>query len=346
MKAPDTHTPVLAVTNLGIGFRSTLPDSSAEAVLAAVQGFDLMVHVGETVAIVGESGCGKSITALALAGLLPADARITSGHIDLLGQRISAFPESRLRHLRGNRIGMIFQDPMSALNPVLTIGEQIEEAILAHQAITRKEARAQAEDLLARVRLPKPRERMADYPHQLSGGMRQRVMIAIAISNQPDLLIADEPTTALDATVQFEILSLLHDIQRASGMALIMITHDLGIVDRWAERVAVMYAGRKVEERATKKLLERPLHPYTHALIRARPSRRPAHGPRHRLTEIAGMVPAIGTHQAGCVFSSRCAVAVERCFVEGPTLDDLADDPGVVACHLATERTAPCLEPA
>jgi peptide/nickel transport system ATP-binding protein len=340
MKAPAVKTPVLTVTDLRIGFRSPLSHSSAESILAAVQDFNLTVYRGETVAIVGESGCGKSITALALAGLLPADARIISGHIDLLGQQISSLPESRLRRLRGNRIGMIFQDPMAALNPVLTIGEQIEEAILAHQAITRSEARVQAEDLLARVRMPQPRKTMADYPHQLSGGMRQRVMIAIAISNQPDLLIADEPTTALDATVQFEILSLLHDIQSESGMALIMITHDLGIVDRWAERVAVMYAGRKVEERSTKDLLDQPLHPYTNALIRARPSRRPLRGPRHRLTEIAGMVPAIGTHQAGCVFAPRCALATEGCYVETPILNDIPDEPGVVACHLIVEGSA------
>jgi peptide/nickel transport system ATP-binding protein len=340
MTAAPFQTPVLRAQDLTIEFRSRTPLGPHQHTLIAVHSLNLSVHRGETVAIVGESGCGKSVTALALSGLLPLEARIASGHVELLGQRISALPESELRRLRGDRIGMIFQDPMAALNPVLTIGEQIEEAILAHQSIGRTAARAQAEDLLAQVRIPRPRQRLADYPHQLSGGMRQRVLIAMAISNRPALLIADEPTTALDATVQFEILSLLRDIQAESGMTLILITHDLGVVAHWAERVVVMYAGRKVEERTTERLLKQPLHPYTHALIRARPSRRPDYGPRHRLAEIPGMVPTMGAPRSGCAFSDRCVLAIERCRVEPPEPRSISSETGFVACHAAGGSSA------
>ncbi|TCQ99082.1 ABC transporter ATP-binding protein [Neorhizobium sp. JUb45] len=278
---------VLAAHGITVQFNVPATTGAPARTVVAVEGLDLSVGRGETLAIVGESGSGKSATALALTGLLPPNAVVTRGEVGLMGERITNLPESAMRRIWGNRVGLIFQDPMSALNPVLTIGEQIQEAILAHRPMSRAAARAQAEALLAQVKLPDPAHRLDDYPHQLSGGMRQRVMIAIAISNHPDVLIADEPTTALDATVQMEILSLLKDIQAKSGMAIVLITHDLGVVARWADRVVVMYGGRKMEEGATASLLLNPSHPYTRALIAARPSRRPATGRRHRLSEIA-----------------------------------------------------------
>ncbi|KAF1021729.1 MAG: Dipeptide transport ATP-binding protein DppD [Paracidovorax wautersii] len=317
---------VLAAQNLGIAFRRQ------GRWLEAVSGFDLTVRSGETVALVGESGCGKSITALALTGLLPDAARIISGRIELLGEPVSAHTETQWRGLRGRRIAMIFQDPMSALNPVLTVGEQLIEAILSHRTIGRAAARAEATLLLAQVQLPDPAARLDDYPHQLSGGMRQRVLIAMAISNRPEVLIADEPTTALDATVQAEILTLLREIQHQTRMALVLITHDLPLVARWADRAVVMYAGRKVEERDASALLQRPLHPYTQALIRARPERRPRHGARQRLTEIPGLVPALGAAGPGCAFAGRCSLAVAQCHLDRPA--ERVIDAGWVACHL------------
>lgn len=330
--------PVLAARGLSVALRNGGAWASGQS-RVVVHSLDVSVSRGETLAIVGESGCGKTVTALALNGLLPPGAAITTGTVELHGQPVSGLPEGELRRLRGDRIGMIFQDPMTALNPVLTIGEQIEEAILAHRPIGRASARARAEELLVRVKLSHPRRRLGEYPHQLSGGMRQRVMIAIAISNEPDVLIADEPTTALDATVQAEILSLLADIQAASGMALVLITHDLGVVARWAQRVLVMYAGRKVEERPTVELLGKPLHPYTRALMRARPSRRPAHGRRHRLAEIPGTVPVVGAVQTGCAFRSRCESATGHCDIALPVVrwvNGNDKSKGAVACHHAT----------
>lgn len=300
-----------------------------------VHRLDLSVNRGETLAIVGESGCGKTMTALALSGLLPPGVEIVSGSIELMGERISGLSEAKMRGVRGSRIGVVFQDPMTALNPVITIGEQIEEAILAHQPIGGTAARARSVELLNQVRLPQPHQRLKDYPHQLSGGMRQRVMIAMAICNEPDVLIADEPTTALDATVQVEVMSLLREIQKKSGMALILITHDLGVVSRWAERVVVMYAGKKVEERATTALLETPLHPYSRALIRARPRRRPAQGRRHRLVEIPGSISVSDIGRFGCAFCTRCEVATEFCRTAPPILRTLEMQTGWVACHHA-----------
>jgi peptide/nickel transport system ATP-binding protein len=323
---------VLATQNLSVAFRSQ------GRWLEAISGFDLTVRSGETVALVGESGCGKSITALALTGLLPDAARVVSGRIELLGEPVSSLSEAQWRTLRGNRIAMIFQDPMSALNPVLTVGEQLIEAILSHRAIGHAAARAEAALLLAQVQLPDPAARLDDYPHQLSGGMRQRVLIAIAISNRPEVLIADEPTTALDATVQAEILALLREIQHQTQMALVLITHDLSLVARWADKAVVMYAGRKAEERDANALLHRPLHPYTQALIRARPERRPRHGARQRLSEIPGLVPALGAAGPGCAFAGRCPLGAAQCHVERPA--ERAIDGGLVACHLALRDQA------
>ena len=311
---------------------------SALGRVPAVRGVDLEVARGQTLAIVGESGCGKSLTALGIAGLLPEGARIEGGSIELLGEDVGTLDEAAWRERRGQRIGMVFQDPMAALNPVLTVGEQIVEAIRAHRAVGRGEAREQALALLERVQLPHPAQSYRAYPHQLSGGMRQRVLIAIAIANGPQVLIADEPTTALDATVQAEVLALLRTLQRDSGMALVIITHDLALVSRWADRVAVMYAGQVVESRRAADLLAAPLHPYTRALMAARPHRRAAEGQRQRLAEIPGRVPPPGSLGRGCAFAGRCAQASTVCESAAPAA--VRDGDSVVWCHAVGDRAA------
>lgn len=323
----SASTRVLTARGLTIGFRRE------GRWLTAVENLGFHVDRGETVAFVGESGCGKTITALSLIGLLPPSAGVIGGEIEMFGRRLSVLSARELQSLRGDRISMIFQDPMAALNPVLTIGEQIAEAILTHRRIGRAAARAEAVRLLTQVEIADAPRRIDDYPHRLSGGMRQRVMIAIAIANRPDLLIADEPTTALDASIRHQILSLLRSIQREAGMALLLITHDLDIVKNAADRVIVMYAGRKVEEREAR-LSIAPRHPYTRALNDARPRRRPDSGPRPRLSEIPGGAPSLGERIEGCAFAGRCPVAVERCRVEAPSLRAVSPS-GLVACHLA-----------
>ncbi|MDM0078119.1 ABC transporter ATP-binding protein [Variovorax sp. J2P1-59] len=304
---------------------------TAAGPVLAVRGLDLEVAQGETLAIVGESGCGKSLTALALAGLLPDGVHLASGRIELLGEDVTKLAESAWRARRGRHIAMVFQDPMAALNPVLPIGEQIVEAILAHRPVGRPRARDEALALLARVSLPDPMHAFAAYPHQLSGGMRQRVLIAVAIANQPNLLIADEPTTSLDATVQGEIFALLRNLQRDSGMALVIVTHDLNLVARWANRVIVMYAGRAVEVGRADTLLDASVHPYTQALMAARPHRRASEGARRRLAEIPGRVPAPGEAGAGCAFAGRCGLASAHCRSVVPVEQCLPH--GAVWCH-------------
>lgn len=298
---------VLQVRNLCV----TVPGRTGP--INAVRGLDMDVRRGETLGIVGESGCGKSLSALALAGLLPDRVTISGGSIKLSGNDLEGLSARQWRSFHGRRIGMIFQEPMAALNPVLTIGEQVIEAILAHQQISVAEAREQANDLLERVMLPDPKGCMVAYPHQMSGGMRQRVLIAIAIANKPDVLIADEPTTALDATVQAEILSLLADLQRQTQMSLVIISHDLGLVSRWVDRVLVMYAGKAVENLPASELLREAAHPYTRALLAARPARRITGYRRPRLTEIPGRVPAPDALPNGCSFADRCSVALATC---------------------------------
>ncbi|NTJ44645.1 ABC transporter ATP-binding protein [Agrobacterium larrymoorei] len=302
----------------------------------AVCGVDIEVVRGETLAIVGESGCGKSLTALALAGLLPDRVRISGGTVEILGQDVSRQSEKVWRSLRGDRISMIFQDPMSALNPVLTIGEQIVEAIRAHRSVRKRAALEEGVDLLRRVKLQDPRGCMEAYPHQLSGGMRQRVLIAMAIANRPDILIADEPTTALDATVQADILALLADLKRETGMALVLITHDLTLVSRWANRIMVMYAGKVVETREAKSMLTHAAHPYTSALLAARPYRRPQTGQRPRLAEIKGRVPSPQDRPHGCGFAGRCDFIMPQCRLASPLPTKVSD--GSVWCHVTTER--------
>jgi peptide/nickel transport system ATP-binding protein len=297
----------------------------------ALHGINLGVRRGEVLAVVGESGCGKSLTALALMGLLPEAARIVSGSIELAGKIVSSRPESEMQQIRGKSIAMIFQDPMSAFNPVLTVGAHLVEAISAHRSMRPSEARLEAIRLLSDVKLPAPQRSFDDYPHQLSGGMRQRAMIAIAMAHRPEVLIADEPTTALDASVQSEILDLLRTLQKETGMAIVLISHDLALVSRWADRVAVMYAGAIVEERPASELLQDPRHPYTRALLAAQPTRRPPQGKRQRLTELPGSVPALGYVHPGCTFAARCSVARNVCSQSVPLPSPVGK--GIAACH-------------
>ena len=298
--------------------------------MKAVDGLSLTVGAGETVALVGESGCGKSLSALSIMRLLPdPPARIIGGEVRLNGRDIVALSEDDMLDVRGKEIGMIFQDPMSSLNPVATIEKQIVEVLTAHGDLGRSAARARALELLELVGMPDAARRLDAYPHQLSGGMCQRVVIAMAIACSPSVLIADEPTTALDVTVQAQVLALLKKLQTDAGMAMIFITHDLGVVAETADRVVVMYAGRKVEEASVDDLFEAPLHPYTVGLIGATPT--PGAERAERLADIPGMVPPLNALPQGCAFAPRCKRVMERCLGERPMLREAA--PGrLVAC--------------
>jgi len=310
------------------GLRTTLFTRRGE--MKAVDGLSLRVGAGETVALVGESGCGKSLSALSIMRLLPdPPARIVGGAVRLNGRDIVALSEEAMLDVRGREIGMIFQDPMSALNPVTTVEKQISEVLTAHTELGRGQARVRAHELLEQVGMPDAGRRLDAYPHQLSGGMCQRVVIAMAIACNPAVLIADEPTTALDVTVQAQVLALLRKLQRESGMAMIFITHDLGVVAEIADRVVVMYAGRKVEEAPVDDLFERPLHPYTAGLIGATPI--PGAERAARLADIPGMVPPLNALPAGCAFAPRCPRALPRCRVEAPVLEQAGPD-RAVAC--------------
>ena len=293
-------------------------------IVRAVDDVSFELARGETLAIVGESGCGKSMTALSILRLVPdPPGRIVGGSIRLEGRDLLQLDDEAMRDVRGNEISMVFQEPMTSLNPVLTIGEQIGEAIRLHQDLPESAVAAKAVEMLRRVHIPEPAQRAGEYPHQLSGGMRQRAMIAMALACNPKVLIADEPTTALDVTIQAQILELMLELQRELGTALILITHDLGIVAETARRVVVMYAGRKVEEAGVESLFARPLHPYTFGLMASIP-RLPAMraeaaaAPAGRLAEIPGAVPALTNLPAGCTFAPRCALADERCRREYP----------------------------
>jgi peptide/nickel transport system ATP-binding protein len=303
---------------------------------------DVSFHVrrGETLAIVGESGCGKSVTALSIMRLVPdPPGRVVGGSVMLEGTDLLGLDEAEMRKVRGNRISMIFQEPMTSLNPVMRIGDQITEAVRLHRSISAKEAWKQAVDMLRLVRIPEPERRAQEYPHQLSGGMRQRAMIAMALACRPALLIADEPTTALDVTIQAQILALIVDLQTRLGTGLILITHDLGVVAQTAQRVIVMYAGRKVEEATVEALFENPRHPYTRGLMASMPAVIGLDANNDaRLTEIPGMVPSLTNLPAGCAFAPRCRLAVERCRAEYPPLQDF--DGHLAACWRAGELAA------
>jgi peptide/nickel transport system ATP-binding protein len=293
----------------------------------AVDGVSFALKRGETLAIVGESGCGKSVTALSLMRLV-ADppGRVVGGSVKLDGLDLIGLDEAEMRKIRGNQISMIFQEPMTSLNPVMTIGRQIGEALILHQQMSQRAAFGRAIEMLQLVGIPEPKQRAKEYPHQLSGGMRQRAMIAMALACNPKVLIADEPTSALDVTIQAQILDLIGKLQRDLGTAVILITHDLGVVAETAERVIVMYAGRKVEEAVVGELFARPLHPYTRGLMRSIPRlalmRREAGPAVERLQEIPGMVPALSNLPQGCVFAPRCTFADEQCRRQYPAYEE------------------------
>ena len=303
-----------------------------DGVVRAVDGVSFSVHAGETLAIVGESGCGKSVTSLSILRLIASPpGRTVAGSIRFEGRGdLLALTEREMRDVRGNEISMIFQEPMTSLNPVLTIGRQIAEALVLHRGLGRAAALSRAVELLALVNISEPARRVREYPHQMSGGMRQRVMIAMALACNPKLLIADEPTTALDVTIQAQILDLMRGLKEKTGAAIVLITHDLGVVAEMAQRVVVMYAGRKVEEAPVAALFARPRHPYTQGLLHSIP-RLGASGARRRLEEIRGMVPSMREAIPGCVFAPRCAYATDRCRSEYPPLEQKAEG-HIVAC--------------
>jgi peptide/nickel transport system ATP-binding protein len=306
-------TRVLEVANLRVSF-----PGAGNSRFYPVDGVSFSLERGETLALVGESGCGKSLTSLALLQLVPSPGRIESGSVIRLGDAdVLALKGDALRRIRGRRIGMIFQDPMTSLNPVFTVGAQIVEGIHAHFKVSSAEARQRALQLLQEVGIPDPAERLKAYPHQLSGGMRQRVMIAIALAAEPEILVADEPTTALDVTVQAQILEVLDRLRARRGMAVLLITHDLGIVAGRADRVAVMYAGQIVEEAKTPRLFANPSHPYTQGLFASVPR---ISGPLKRLNPIRGSVPAPAAWPTGCRFRPRCPQAFDRSETEPPLL--------------------------
>jgi oligopeptide/dipeptide ABC transporter ATP-binding protein len=329
--APGVPPPLLSVEELSVAF------AARDGELTAVERVSFAVAPGEVMALVGESGCGKSVTSLAIMGLLPKpSARIAHGAIRFRGGAdgaeadLATLPEKRLRALRGDAMAMIFQEPMTSLNPLERVGDQVAEALVTHRAIGWAEARRAAGELLGQVGLPDPGKKLVAYPHELSGGMRQRVMIAIALACRPRLLIADEPTTALDVTVQAQILDLMRELRRAYGMAILFITHDLGVVAEIADRVSVMYAGQVVETGSVRDVLQRPRHPYTRALMAALPriDRRGA-----KLAAIPGIVPDLRNMPRGCRFHPRCAAAQPgRCDAQAPALEDVGDGGGAVRC--------------
>ncbi|MEQ4204722.1 ABC transporter ATP-binding protein [Actinopolymorpha sp. B9G3] len=333
--SPADATKVLTVRDFSVRF------STEDSVVSAVDRVDLDVGAGEIVAVVGESGCGKSVTALGLAGLLPCTAEI-EGSVRLRDQELVGAPERVLRPLRGRDIAYVFQEPMTSLNPVLTVGRQITEVLHVHQKLSRAAARARAVELLALVGIPSPERRVDEYPHQLSGGMRQRVVIAMAVACDPTLLVADEPTTALDVTVQAGILDVIRDLRDRLGTSVLLITHDLGVVADIADRVVVMYAGRVVEQARVEELFARPRHHYTTALLGAIPTARRGEGD-HRLQEIPGLVPVLEAPPDRCTFADRCPGADDLCRSSQPTL---AESPGArhdhqVACWHPVPVTVP-----
>jgi peptide/nickel transport system ATP-binding protein len=303
----------------------------------AVDNLSFHVRRGETLAIVGESGCGKSVSALSIMRLVPdPPGRVVGGSVTLEGTDLLSLDEAEMRKIRGNRISMIFQEPMTSLNPVMRIGDQITEVVRLHRDVASKEAWKQAVEMLRLVRIPEPERRAHEYPHQLSGGMRQRAMIAMALACRPALLIADEPTTALDVTIQAQILALMVDLQQRLGTGLILITHDLGVVAQTAQRVIVMYAGKKVEEATVEALFENPRHPYTRGLMASMPEVITLEAkPDARLTEIPGMVPSLTNLPPGCAFAPRCKLAIDRCRAEYPPLQDFGGH--LAACWRADE---------
>ena len=326
-------TDLLSIEDLRTVFRTPAGE------IAAVDGVSLSVQRGKTLGIVGESGCGKSVLSLSAMRLVPPPGRIASGRIMFDGQNLLDLPDDGMRALRGRRIAMIFQEPMTSLNPVFTVGDQITEAMRAHErGASSASLKARAIAALDRVRIPAPTRRFDEYPHQMSGGMRQRVMIAMALSCDPKVLIADEPTTALDVTIQAQILDLMRELRESFGTAIVLITHDMGVVAENADRVVVMYAGRKVEEADVDDLFDSPAHPYTKGLLAAIPhldDAARAGSTRSRLNEIKGMVPSLAHLPPGCSFAPRCGFASDRCREAYPPLDEIRPRHWVACWHAA-----------
>jgi len=330
-----TVEPILDIAELRTWF------FTRDGVVRAVDGVSFHVIPGETLAIVGESGCGKSVTALSILRLIPSPpGRIVSGAIHFAGRDLLGLSEAEMRQVRGNEISMIFQEPMTSLNPVLTIGRQIAETLTLHQGLGHRAALAKAADVLRLVHIPEADRRIGEYPHQLSGGMRQRVMIAMALACNPKLLIADEPTTALDVTIQAQILDLMRELKQKIDAAIVLITHDLGVVAEMAQRVVVMYAGRKAEEAPVATLFRRPLHPYTKGLLNSVPRLGASldHERAPRLAEIAGTVPSLREPIPGCPFEARCVFATDICRREMPAFDE--KEPGHFAACFHSDRVA------
>jgi len=326
-----TKRPLLEVQDLATHFFSD------EGVARAVDGVSFTLYEGETLGVVGESGCGKSVTALSVMRLIPdPPGRIVGGRILFQGDDLARASQEDMRRVRGNEISMIFQEPMTALNPVYTVGDQIQEAIVLHQGLAAGAARERSLSMLEKVGIPGPGARIDEYPHQLSGGMRQRVMIAMAMSCDPRLLIADEPSTALDVTIQAQILDLIRQLQAEEGMSVMLITHDLGVIAETAHHVAVMYAGKVVEYAHVERLFGRPRHPYTIGLFRSLPD---LAAPGERLSTIPGIVPSAFHFPSGCRFRTRCAIATDRCAREEPPLEPWEGGDGghTVACHRLEE---------
>ena len=340
-KAPSTKksgvgtvsSPLLAIEDLKTWF------FTRDGLLRAVDGLSYELDPGEMLGIVGESGCGKSVGALSILGLIPTPpGRIVGGSIRFRGRELVGLEEAQLRAIRGNDISVIFQEPMTSLNPVMRIGRQITEPLMLHQGLSKREADHQAAEMLDLVRIPDARRRLGEYPHQLSGGMRQRVMIAMALACRPDILIADEPTTALDVTIQAQILQLLRNLQKELGMAVLLISHNLGVIAQSVQRVIVMYAGCKVEEAPVSALFCHPRHPYTMGLLGCVPRvDRSGHHQQTRLVEIPGMLPVLGARAVGCAFAPRCALATEQCRTASPPLEQKA--PGHLAACWHSERS-------
>ena len=328
-------TALLSVKNLTVEF------TTRDGIAPVIDDLSFDLAPGETLSLVGESGCGKSMTALAIMGLIPSPpGRVASGSISLAGEDLLQTSDTRMRAVRGNEISMVFQEPMTSLNPVFTVGEQISETLRRHQGLNRRQAKALSIEMLDAVQIPLPARRINDYPHQLSGGMRQRVMIAMALACRPKVLIADEPTTALDVTVQAQIFDLMRAVGKETDAAIILITHDMGSVAEMAERVVVMYAGRKIEEGYVDDILARPRHPYTRGLIACVPHLlETVSAERPSLQEIPGMVPPLSEFGfVGCLFAPRCDRVETRCWQEKPQVTQVTSTQGAACWNLEEEK--------
>jgi peptide/nickel transport system ATP-binding protein/oligopeptide transport system ATP-binding protein len=328
----NNNGPILKIQNLSTCFKTD------RGVVTAVEDVSFELNEGETLGVVGESGCGKTVTGKSIMRLLPEHLSFfkPESHIEFDGENLATANEKSMRDVRGNRIGMIFQEPMTALNPVFTVGWQIDEALKYHTKLSKGQRRERAIEMLELVEMPNPERRLREYPHQLSGGMRQRVLIAIALCCEPDILIADEPTTALDVTIQAQILRLMDDLRKKTGTAIILITHDLGVVAQTCDRVIVMYAGRIVEQAPVRDIFHRPQHPYTKALLESVP-KTGVQQHRERLPAIEGIVPSLHELPVGCRFHDRCGFCEDRCVEEEPTLE-ATDSNRHVRCHLPLEE--------